>query len=136
MGIGMKREELKPDWAWAKKAPYGMGSRCGDMVFVSGQVAYDAAGEIVGGSDMEAQTEQVFANIREVLALAGASLDDVMKVTIFMVDMDQYEAYGRARSRAFAKHRPASTLIPVEKLIRPGLLVEIEAIAIVGAGSD
>jgi len=131
----MKRIELKPDWPWAAKAPYGMGTKCGDWVFVSGQVAFDHQGEIVGGNDMEAQAEQVFANIREVLALGGATLDDVMKVTIFMVDMSQYESYGRARSRAFSRNRPASTLIPVEKLIRPGLLVEIEAIAIAGAGS-
>lgn len=130
----MKRTELTPDWPWAKKAPYALGTQCGEWVYVAGQVAFGHDGEIVGGNDMEAQSEQVFANIRDILQLAGASLDDVMKLTVFMVDPSQYDGYGRARSRAFPKNRPASTLIPVEKLIRPGLLVEVEAYAIVGAG--
>lgn len=130
----MKRIELKPDWPWAQAAPYALGTQYGDTVYVAGQVAFGHDGEIVGGDDMEAQAEQVFANIRDVLALAGASLDDVMKVTVFMVDVSKYDAYARARTRAFPRHRPASTLIPVDKLIKPGLLLEVEAYAIVGSG--
>ncbi|MEQ8345962.1 MAG: RidA family protein [Sneathiellaceae bacterium] len=132
----MKRKELVPDWPWVKKVSYAPGTQCGEWVYVAGQVAFGPDGEMVGGTDMEAQSDRVFANIAGILELAGASLDDVMKVTVFMVDPDQYDGYARARSRAFPRHRPASTLIPVQKLLKPGLLVEVEAYAIVGAGRD
>ena len=85
--------------------------------------------------DMTAQSRQVFANIRAVLAEAGATMDDVVKITSFITDTGRYAEYAAARAEAFPNHVPASSTVTIADLVLPGMLVEVEAIAVSGSGS-
>jgi enamine deaminase RidA (YjgF/YER057c/UK114 family) len=105
----------------------------GTPVFISGQVALDAAGKLVGENDVAAQVEQVFQNLRTVVQAAGGSLDDVVKITIFVTDPSYRPAVAAARQRHFKEGQyPASTYLVVSALAVPQLLVEVEAVAIIG----
>ena len=129
-----KRIEVNPDWPWARKFRFNLGVRVGDTVYVSGSVAWDPEGNVVGGNDMKAQSRQAFANVREILAEAGATMDDVVKITAFLTDISRYAEYSAARAEAFPNKVPASTAVSVPALIQPELLVEIEAVAVIGSG--
>jgi reactive intermediate/imine deaminase len=102
----------------------------GGFVFVSGCVAIDAGGQLVGGTDVVAQTRQVHENMKACLAAAGASFADICKVTVFVKDVADREKINTVRKEYFGAHRPASTLVEVSDFVRPGILVEIEAIAV------
>ena len=104
--------------------------RAGDLLFVSGCIAVDGDGRLVDG-DVVAQTRQVFANLGAVLAAAGAGFGDVVKVTVFLTDVDDRRAVNTVRQEVFGDARPASTLVEVSRLAIPGALVEIEAVALV-----
>ena len=82
---------------------------------------------------MRAQADKTFANIAEVLALGGATLADVVKITAWLTDMDQYSGYNDARAAAFTGRMPASATVHSPRLVRDGLLVEVEALAVFGA---
>lgn len=129
------REELNPDWPWARDFRIAQGVRVGDTVYVSGQVGFDRDGNIVGGADMKAQATQTFENIKAVLAEAGATMDDVVKILAFITDMDRYADYAAARADAFPNNIPASATLSTPKLVNPDLLVEVEAIAVIGCGT-
>jgi 2-iminobutanoate/2-iminopropanoate deaminase len=113
---------------------YANGVRAGDLVFVSGQVALDGEGRLVGPGDVIAQTRQVLENVKAVLAAGGATLDDVVKVTVFLANADDRPRVNEVRQAYFGANRPASTLVEVSRLALAGLLVEIEAIAVVPRG--
>jgi enamine deaminase RidA (YjgF/YER057c/UK114 family) len=100
-------------------------------IYISGQVAFDQAGNLVGANDLKAQTGQVFENLQAALESAGASFDQVAKITIFMVDASQIQTYRDVRDRYLKDRLPASTLVQVVRLARPEWLIEIEAIAVV-----
>jgi 2-iminobutanoate/2-iminopropanoate deaminase len=104
--------------------------RAGRLVFVSGCVATDAEGRTVGGGDVVAQARQVHENLKRCLAAAGATFADVCKVTVFLKNVADREKVNVARKEYFGPHRPASTLVEISQLVRPDLLVEIEAIAV------
>ena len=129
-----ERIEFNPDWPWARDFRFNQGIRVGDTVYVSGQVAFDPEGDIVGGDDMEAQARQVFANIRTVLEMAGATMNVVVKITAFLTDLGRYAGYSAARAEAFPGRVPASTAVATPALVFPGLLVEVEAVAEIGTG--
>lgn len=99
-------------------------------LFIAGQVALDAQGEVVGANDMQAQVRQVMKNLDTVLASAGADFSDVVKVNIFTTDIEQFREAGDIYSAYLDGNAPASTLVQIERLARPVFLVEIEAIAI------
>ncbi len=100
-------------------------------VYVSGQVALDREGNLVGVNDMAAQAEQVFQNLQAALAAVGASLGDVVKVTYFVVDIAQMQAVRDVRNRYLNPARlPASTAVEVRGLVRKEFLLEVEAIAV------
>ena len=101
----------------------------GKTLYVSGLVATDERGEVVGVGDVVEQTRQIFRNLRLILDGAGAAPSDVAKVTIFMRDIAQRPLINPVRQEFFGKHRPASTLVEVSRLVRDDLLLEIEAIA-------
>jgi enamine deaminase RidA (YjgF/YER057c/UK114 family) len=106
---------------------------------VSGTTATDSNGNIVGRGDPYAQTRQVIANIEQALAAAGALLSAVVRTRIFVTDISQWEAIGRAHGEAFSKIRPAATMVEVRRLIDPDILVEIEVDAVIpdtGQGSQ
>jgi reactive intermediate/imine deaminase len=130
-----ERVQLKPDWPWASKYRIAQGVRSGNMVYVSGQIAFDAEGKVVGKDDMTAQARQVFLNIAAVLAEAGATMDDVLKITAFITDMSRYADFAAVRSEAFPNTLPASATVATPTLVLPELLVEVEAIAEIGSGA-
>jgi enamine deaminase RidA (YjgF/YER057c/UK114 family) len=106
------------------------------LVTISGQVSWDAAGNVVGRGDMRAQSEQVFKNVTAALQAAGAGWDDVIKMNGYMVGMhaERVNAYREVRSRFLKEGAlPASTLVGVERLVDPELLLEVEVIAALGA---
>jgi reactive intermediate/imine deaminase len=106
----------------------------GRTVYVSGQVALDATGALVGTDDLKAQTRQVFENLKAALADSGGTLDDVVKITIFMTDLSQIQDFREIRNGYFPRELPASTLVQVVRLARPDFLIEIEAVAVVRSG--
>ena len=112
---------------------YSHAVRMGDLIFVSGQVATSPAGELVGKGDIRAQTEQVFANLRAVLEAAGSGLDQVGKITVLAMRLEDRPIIGEIRNRLFAPYGyvPASTFAVVASLANPDWLVEIEAVATV-----
>ena len=105
--------------------------RAGRLVFVSGCVATDGAGRVVGGSDIVAQARQVHENIKRCLAAAGASFADVCKVTVFLRNVNDREKVNTVRKEYFGAHRPASTLVEISRLVRDDYLIEIEATAVI-----
>lgn len=103
----------------------------GRTVYVSGQLPLDKDGNLVGADDFGAQAEQVFANLATALAAAGASFDDVVKLNMYVTDMRQLKALRAARDRHIdPKTPPASTLVEVERFVKDGAMVEIDAIAV------
>jgi reactive intermediate/imine deaminase len=101
------------------------------LIFVSGHVGTDANGQIVGKGDVAAQTRQTFRNIEAILAQAGASLKDVVKITTFIVPMDRYPEFAAVRAEVFGGQFPASSAVGVASLVSPDYLIEIEAVAVV-----
>ena len=105
--------------------------RLGDLVFVSGQAAIDQSGALVGVGDFDAQAEQAFENLQQVLEAAGSGLDRIVKVTIFLTDMSNFPKIVDLRGRWFTQPYPADTIVEVTSLALPELEIEIEAIAAV-----
>ena len=105
--------------------------RAGDLLFVSGIVAVDGEGRLVGGDDVVAQARQVFGNTRDVLAAAGCTFADVVKVTVYLTNIDDLPRVNPVRREAFGATRPASTLVEVSRLAVDGAMIEIECVALV-----
>jgi reactive intermediate/imine deaminase len=103
------------------------------MVYVSGQIAFDAQGNVVGAGDMKAQAEQVFKNLDAALTAAGAKFSDIVKMNTYITDMDKAPAVREVRARYFGDTTPASTFVKVAGLVRPELMLEIEVIAAVAS---
>ena len=134
----MKTERLNPKGLF--ESPYFTHTvavnGAAKLVYVSGQVSYDPAGAVVGRGDMRAQTEQVFRSLTRNLKAAGATWGDVVKINGYMVGMtpDAITAYREGRTRFLdPKRLPASTLVGVDRLVHPDLLLEVEVIAALGA---
>jgi enamine deaminase RidA (YjgF/YER057c/UK114 family) len=129
----MQQQRIDPGWDWARKLNISAGVKIGDTVYLSGTVAFDSEGTVVG-DDVYAQAKQVFRNIEEALGAAGATMADVVKITTFLTDMSGYGAFGKARTEAFPKGVPASAAYATPALVKPELLIEVEAIAVIGSG--
>jgi 2-iminobutanoate/2-iminopropanoate deaminase len=102
----------------------------GDLLFVSGIVPVDGNRDLVGGDDVVAQARAVFANMRDVLAAAGCTFADVVKVTVFLTDVRDRPLVNPVRQEVFGDARPASTLVEVPALVIPGAKIEVEAVAL------
>lgn len=100
------------------------------VVFVSGQLARNAQGEVVGAGDMRAQLRQVGENLKAALEAAGASLHHIVKITTYVTDIEEFFRHVDVRAEYFGSALPASTTVEVRRLAHPDLLVEIEAIAV------
>ncbi|MBI3454603.1 MAG: RidA family protein [Candidatus Rokubacteria bacterium] len=110
---------------------YSDAVRAGDAVYVSGQASLDAKGNLVGAGEVVAQTRQVLENMKTVLAAAGATLDDVVKVTVYLKDCADRPKVNEVRKAYFKANKPASTLIGIHQFAIEGMLVEIDAVAVV-----
>lgn len=105
----------------------------GKVLHVSGQVAQDATGAVMGKGDIRGQTRQVLENIRTVLAGAGGTMDDVARVTVYVTDMSGLAQIHEVRGQYFRRPYPASTLVEVKRLVKPEYLIEIDAVAVIPA---
>jgi 2-iminobutanoate/2-iminopropanoate deaminase len=112
-------------------ANYKMATRQegGQLLYISGQVARDTDGNVVGKGDMHIQARQVFQNLRQVLQAAGGDFKDLMKITTYITNIEDFPALTEVRSEVFQGELPASTLIVVKGLFNPDFLIEIEGIA-------
>jgi 2-iminobutanoate/2-iminopropanoate deaminase len=125
------REEIRVPELAEPISHYTDAVRAGDLLFVSGFVPVDGEGRLVGGDDVAAQTRQVFANLGAVLAAAGTTFADVVKVTVYLTDISDRVRINPVRQEFFGATRPASTLVEVSALAVPGAKLEIEAVALV-----
>jgi 2-iminobutanoate/2-iminopropanoate deaminase len=100
------------------------------LLFISGCVSVDEQWQVVGGDDVVAQARQTFANIGRILEAAGAGFRDVVKVTVYLVDIGDRGAINAVRQEVFGDARPASTLIEVSRLVLPELRLEVDAVAL------
>jgi 2-iminobutanoate/2-iminopropanoate deaminase len=127
----MKREEIRVDGLAEPISHFTDAVRAGDLLFVSGIVPVDGDGRLVGGRDVVEQARQVFRNMGEVLAAAGCGFADVVKVTVFLTDVEDRPRVNPVRQEVFGATRPASTLVEVPRLAVDGAKVEIECVALV-----
>lgn len=103
----------------------------GRMVFISGMTARDADGRVVGPGDIEAQTHRVCENLKHAVSAAGGTLDDIVRVDVFVRNIEHFDAIHRVRRQYFDTPAPASTLLEVSKMVSPEMLIEINAIAVI-----
>jgi 2-iminobutanoate/2-iminopropanoate deaminase len=112
-----------------KTTGYSHAAKAGGLIFIAGQVAQDMEGNVVGRGDIEAQAVQIFENVKAVLASAGATLDDIVKMTTYTTSQAYRPKIAEVRSRYFSTYFPPNTFVVVASLAAPEYLLEIEAVA-------
>ena len=127
-GMDMRREDVAVRGVH-KTTGYSHAAKAGGLVFLAGQVAQDDEGSVVGRGDVEAQAVQVFENLKAVLASAGATFDDVVKMTTYTTSLAYRAKIAEVRARYFKTYFPPNTFVVVAGLATPEYLLEIEAVA-------
>jgi reactive intermediate/imine deaminase len=134
----MQEELINPSNVLDSKNKYGYSQaiKVGNTIYLAGQVAWDEEGNIVGKGDIVAQTRQIYENIRRILAPAGATMNDIVRMTIFCKDVREIAReipkWLEVKREYFGNHHPVGTCIQVAGLWDPAMLLEIEATAVVG----
>jgi 2-iminobutanoate/2-iminopropanoate deaminase len=130
----VQRIVTKPDPYEAFRLAQGY--RVGDLLFISGQAAYDDAGKIVSPGDFNAQAKLAFKNLERALHAGGSSLRNIVKVTIFLTDMSYFAEIVRLRGEYFSAPYPADTIVEVSSLYSKDAMIEIEAIAVADEAAE
>lgn len=128
----MERTQINP-WSWQDRAGFSQAWRVDgaqSVVYLAGQGPVSPDGELVGEADFDAQVRQTFENMRTVLEQSGASFDALVKLTVFLTDIGRLRDFGRLRGEFITGPAPASTAVEIAALALPGMMVEVEGIAV------
>ncbi|WP_046868110.1 RidA family protein [Microvirga massiliensis] len=135
IGLRAEREEIAAPGLPAPLSHYTDAVRFQDLLFVSGLTAHDEHGKLIGEGDAVEQTRQILINLKKVLTVAGGDFSDVLKVTVFLTDINDRAIIDPVRKEYFGSAKPASTLVEVSRLALPGMKVEIEAVVGLPSGT-
>jgi reactive intermediate/imine deaminase len=122
-------EYVKVENTYATGGLYSQAVKANGLLFISGQVALDKEGNLVGNGDITLQTQQVMENLKATLEAAGCTFKDVIRISIFLANLDDRPKFHDVRKRYFEQNLPASTLLVVKSLANKDFLVEVEAVA-------
>lgn len=128
----MDKRQVNP-WTWQDRVGFSQAWRVDGakaVIFLSGQAPVSPEGDLVGKGDFEAQTRQVFENMRAVLEQSGAGPETIVKLTVFLTDTSRLRDYARVKAEYIPDPQPASSAIGVVSLALPGMMIEVEAIAV------
>lgn len=125
----MQRQNFSSGAKWEDIVGYSRAVKVGNIIEVTGTVASDEEGRVVGRNDAYKQTRYIYQKMEKVLQQAGAKMSDVVRVRMFVTDITLWEEYGRAHSEFFRQIKPCNTMVEVSALIEPDYLIEIEATA-------
>lgn len=130
----MMKEQLNPKGFTPALGAYSHGTKVNvgtaEFIFVTGQLAMDKDGNAVAPKDITRQTEFIFENIKTILREGGATLDDVVKVVVYLTDINDFKEFSAVRNKYFVNSRPASTLLEASRLVKEGCAVEIDVISV------
>ena len=128
----MDKQQINP-WTWQDALGFSQAWRisgASQILLFSGQAPISPEGQLVGEGDFDAQVDQVFRNLKEVLEAAGAGFDAIAKITVYLTDMTRLRDFGRIKAGYIAGPQPASTAVGVTALALLGMMVEVEAVAL------